>query len=181
MEERDRSAVELLQGTLKECFQRIHFARAVELARSRRYLEAEGLLAPNGRAPTDPKELDLLARIAAQQRRFDQARRLWDTALRLSPNNSDYKRAIQRAEAEEHAQKIWRRSAIIALTTVTAAALTLAVVNFLASRTRAPIQIMKDTKASNASAQQQPQRALQPRQQPSQQKQVPLSVSPQKQ
>lgn len=180
MEEQQKWAVEM-RGTLKECFQQIRFARAVELARSRRYLEAEGLLAPNGRVPSDPKELDLLARIAAQQRRFDQARRLWDAALRLSPNNSDYQRAIQRAEAAEHAQQIWRKSAVIALAVVTAVALVLAVVNFLASRTPAPKQTPKDSKASNAPAQQrQLPRAPQPSQQPSQQKQVPPPVTPQK-
>ena len=102
MEEQQKWAVEV-RGTLKECFEQIRFARAVELARSRRYLEAEGLLAPNGRVSSDPKELDLLARIAAQQRRFGQARRLWEAALRLAPNNSDYQRAIQRAVAAGHA------------------------------------------------------------------------------
>ena len=58
----------------------MRFARAAELARSLRYLEATMVLSPNGRLPIEPGELDLLARIAPQQKQFDQAGRLWEVA-----------------------------------------------------------------------------------------------------
>jgi len=66
------------RSIIKECFEQMRFARAAELARSRRYLEATMVLSPNGRLPIEPRELDLLARIAAQQKQFDQAGRLWE-------------------------------------------------------------------------------------------------------
>lgn len=104
-----------LHDTLKECFVQIRFARAAELARSGRFLEAEGLLSPNGRESSDPKELDLLARISAQQRRYRRARRLWEIALKRSPGNADFERAIQRTRDAERFQAILRKGAIIAL------------------------------------------------------------------
>lgn len=79
-----------IHDALKVCFEQIRFARAAELARSHRYLEAEGLLAPNGQESSDPKDLDLLARISAQQRRYERARRLWEAALKQSPDNAGY-------------------------------------------------------------------------------------------
>jgi hypothetical protein len=104
-----------LQDAVKECFEQIRFARAAELARSRRYLEAEGLLSPNGRESSDPKDLDLLARISAQQRRYGRARRLWEAALKESPGNADYARAIERAKNAERFQAMLQTAAIIAL------------------------------------------------------------------
>ena len=84
---------EILQQTkriLEECFDQIRFARAADLARSRRYLEAEGLLSQNGRLPTEPKELDLLARIAAQQGQYSRAEELWKKALAKSPDREEF-------------------------------------------------------------------------------------------
>src|SRR5947208_1678589 len=68
-------AKKLVRAALKDYSEQLRFARAAELARSRRYLEAEGLLAPKGRVSADPQDLDLLARIAAQQRQYARARR----------------------------------------------------------------------------------------------------------
>jgi len=104
-----------LHDMLKECFVQIRFARAAELARSGRFLEAEGLLSPNGRESSDPKELDLLARIYAQQRRYRRARRLWELALKRSPGNAGFERAIKRTRDAERFQAILRKGAIIAL------------------------------------------------------------------
>lgn len=97
MEEREKWVVEL-RGTLKECFDQIRVARAVELARSRRYLEAEGLLSPNGRLPSDPRELDLLARIAAQQKQYRRAEDLWKKALAKAPDREAFRRGLNALE-----------------------------------------------------------------------------------
>ena len=86
-----------VRAILSECFQEMHLARATELARSRRYLEATALLMPQGRLPADAKELDLLARIAAQQRRFADAERLWKCASSAGPENTAYRDAAIRA------------------------------------------------------------------------------------
>lgn len=179
MDDQEKWAGEL-RRTLNECFDQIRFARAAELARSRRYLEAEGLLAPNGHASSNPKELDLLARIAAQQGRFDQARRLWEAALRLSPNNSDYEQAIQRAEAAERSQQKRRKIVMIVLATLTAASLVLAAyLLFRASRTPTQQKPTAEDKVSGG-AKQQPQPAPRPNPQPSPAKQAPPSVVPPK-
>lgn len=118
-----------LRDTLKGCFEQIRFARAAELARSGCYLQAEGLLSPNGRESSDPKELDLLARIAAQQRQYGLARRRWDAALQQSPDNADYKRAIERTMEVEHFQMILRKWAIVALVVFSVAVLIISVWN----------------------------------------------------
>ena len=118
------------RSIIKECFEQMRFARAAELARSRRYLEATMVLSPNGRLPIEPRELDLLARIAAQQKQFDQAGRLWEVALQRSPDNENYKRAIQRAAA---AKREGRRRQMIMLNLISvalAAALVLAFLHF---------------------------------------------------
>jgi hypothetical protein len=111
-----------LRDTLKECFEQMRFARAAELARSRRYLEAEGLLAPNGRESSAPRDLDLLARISAQQRQYERARRLWETALQQSPGNADYERAIECTKDAERFQAMLRKCAMIALVCLAVAA-----------------------------------------------------------
>jgi hypothetical protein len=116
-----------LHDTLKECFVQIRFARAAELARFGRYLAAEGLLSPNGREPSDPKELDLLARISARQRRYRRARRLWEIALKQSPGNADYVRAIERTREAERFQAMLRKAAMLALLGLAVTALVIAV------------------------------------------------------
>jgi cytochrome c-type biogenesis protein CcmH/NrfG len=146
MEESEKQMIEL-HGALKEFLQQNRFALAVKLARARQYLEAEGLLSPNGRTPSDPKELELLARIAAQQRQFNRAHRLWDEALLLSPNNSDYQRAIQLTEEAERGQRIRRKAVTIALAVVATAVLVFAVVNFLGRQDPAPKQTPKGNEA----------------------------------
>jgi len=179
MDDQEKWAGEL-RRTLNECFDQIRFARAAELARSRRYLEAEGLLAPNGHASSNPKELDLLARIAAQQGRFDQARRLWEAAFRISPNNSDYERAIQRAEAAERSQQKRQKIVMIVLATLTVASLVLAAyLLFQAFRTPTKQKPTAEEKISGG-AKQQPQQAPRPNPQPSPAKQAPPSVVPPK-
>jgi hypothetical protein len=105
----------------------MRFARAAELARFGRYLAAEGLLSPNGREPSDPKELDLLARISARQRRYRRARILWEIALKRSPGNTNYERAIERTREAERFQKMLRKAAMLALLGLAVIALVIAV------------------------------------------------------
>ena len=90
------------QETLRDCFEQIRYAQATDLARAGRYLEAEALLMPHGQHPIALRELDLLARICAQQRQYERARNYWEAALQKSPGNTDYQRAIARAaEAQQ--------------------------------------------------------------------------------
>ncbi len=122
------TATTQVNEALKEFFDQVRFSRAVELAHSRRYLEAEGLLSPNGRESSEPKELDLLARIAAQQKQYARARRLWESALKQSPENADYQRAIQRTREAEQFQAKLRKVAMIVVATLAV------IVSFLAVR-----------------------------------------------
>jgi hypothetical protein len=64
------------RAALDDYFFKIRLARATELAQSKRFIEAEAVLSPKGELTDNPCELDLLARIAAQQEQFAKARRL---------------------------------------------------------------------------------------------------------
>ena len=80
---------------LEGCFAKIRLARATELAQSGRLLEAEAVLVQNGELPDTPGELDLSARIAARQGRFDEARRRWTAAMQREPENEVYLQCIE--------------------------------------------------------------------------------------
>ncbi len=80
---------------LQNCFAQIRLARVTELAQSGRLLEAEALLAHNGELPHNASELDLLARIAARQGRFDEARRRWNAAMQIEPANEIYRQCLE--------------------------------------------------------------------------------------
>lgn len=86
---------------LESCIAKIRFARATELAQSRRFIEAEALLSPKGVLTDDPCELDLLARIAAKQEQFGKARHLWESALLKAPNNEEYTECLKQAQKWE--------------------------------------------------------------------------------
>lgn len=83
------------QTALQSCFTQIRLARATELAQSGRLLEAEAVLVQNGRLPHNASELDLLARIAARQGRFHEARRRWEAALQIEPGNEIYRQCLE--------------------------------------------------------------------------------------
>lgn len=80
---------------LQDWFAQIRLARATELAQSGRLLEAEAVLAQNGELPRNASELDLLARIAARQGRFDEARRRWNAAIQIDPGNEIYRQCLE--------------------------------------------------------------------------------------
>ena len=108
MQEQEERARQV-QSTLKEYFQQMRFASATELARSRRFLEAEALLVRHGRLPESSCELDLLARIAAQQGHFEKARRCWKAALQHEPANLTYEIDITAVGQAEKAAVVRRK------------------------------------------------------------------------
>jgi hypothetical protein len=116
--------------TLGECFDQIRLARATELARSRRFLEAESLLSPKGRLPESARALDLLARIAAQQKRFRDARRFWEAALQKTPGDNGYQDAIRQLERAERANELCRKVSLVCVAVLSIATLVVLIVNF---------------------------------------------------
>jgi len=82
------------RSVIERFFDDIRIARATELAQLDKFAEAEAALMNNGALPASARELDLLARIAARQARFEQARRLWNKALQLEPGNPLYRQCI---------------------------------------------------------------------------------------
>jgi cytochrome c-type biogenesis protein CcmH/NrfG len=139
-----------LRDTLKECFEQMRFARAAELARSRRYLEAEGLLAPNGRESPDPRDLDLLARISAQQRQYERSRRLWEKALQQSPGNADYERAIECTKEAERFQAKIRKGVVIAFSFLAVITVTICIWSFF--HRPSPSSAIDEQKQANSSS-----------------------------
>ncbi|HKW29968.1 MAG TPA: hypothetical protein VJT54_11565 [Verrucomicrobiae bacterium] len=103
MNEQDNQLPTQTRAALEKCLAQIRLVRATDLAQSRRFLEAESLMAPNGELPDDPRELDLLARIAAKQEQFAEARRLWEAALQKSPANVEYSQCLERVQKLERA------------------------------------------------------------------------------
>ena len=91
---------------LEACLAKIRLARATELAQSKRFLEAEAVLSPNGALTDDPRELDLLARIAAKQEQFDKARQLWEAALQKSPANEEFSQCLKQAQKWERLSNV---------------------------------------------------------------------------
>jgi len=96
------------------------FAKAVNLARSGRYIEVESLLQPvmqKGNPP--PAVLDLLARIRAQQGRLAEAQVFWSEAIRMNPDEQRYQAGLQRVAAiGKHLWMMAARKSVIILGTV---------------------------------------------------------------
>lgn len=109
MNEQDQQLPPQARAALDDCFARIRLARATELAQSKRFAEAEAVLSPNGELTDNPSELDLLARIAAQQEQFGKARRLWEAALHASPADVEYSQCLERARKWERTSGILDR------------------------------------------------------------------------
>ena len=114
MQQEDRWAAQV-RGTLTECFDQVRFARAAELARSGRYLEAEALLCRRAELPSNPKDLDLLARIAAQQKQYDRAGDLWNKALARAPGEESFLqalKALQRVRVQKQVNRELQRELV---------------------------------------------------------------------
>jgi tetratricopeptide (TPR) repeat protein len=93
--EREQQLPTQARTALQNCFAQIRLARATELAQSGRLLEAEAVLTHNGELPANVHDLDLLARIAARQGRFDEARRRWNAAIQIEPGNEIYRQCVE--------------------------------------------------------------------------------------
>jgi len=83
------------RNVLAQVFSEIRLARATELAQSERFAEAEAVLREGGYDPANARELDLLARMAAQQGHFDEARRHWNKALQLESGNRTFQQCLK--------------------------------------------------------------------------------------
>ena len=94
MNEQEQQLPAQARTALEKCFAQIRFARATELAQSRRFVEAEAILSPDGKLPESPRELDLLARIAIHDRRFGQAKQLWEQTLKNDPTYEPARAAL---------------------------------------------------------------------------------------
>jgi len=90
---------------------RLRLARATDLAKSGRFLEAEDLIRPSGGIPEGGRELDLLARIAVRQRHYGKAVLLWEGAIRCEPNNEEYRRCVEKLRGRAANLKRWARFA----------------------------------------------------------------------
>jgi hypothetical protein len=99
-----------LRRLAKQFDDRTKLARASELARDGRLLEAEGLLCQGKGLPESVEELDLLARIHVKQGRFDDARRRWRDAGKLdgSPSHDECIDILNRWLEYRHRLVLWR-------------------------------------------------------------------------
>jgi hypothetical protein len=86
---------------------KLRLARATDLAKAGRFLEAESLLHSSRGIPEGGKELDLLARIAVRRRHFGKARLLWEAAMRSEPQNGEYRQCVEQLREREVKLKRW--------------------------------------------------------------------------
>jgi hypothetical protein len=100
-----------VQRLVADYDRRLRLARATDLAKSGRFLEAEGILNSSGGIPEGGGELDLLARIAVRQRRYGKALLLWEGAMRCDPNNEEYRRCVEKLRERVANLKRWARFA----------------------------------------------------------------------
>lgn len=114
------------RNVLQQVFGEIRLARATELAQSERFAEAEAVLREGGYEPESAGELDLLARMAALQGNFDKARGLWNRALQLDPQNSNFQSCLRSLTPGRQAErmiavnesKLWNLFAVVVVTLV---------------------------------------------------------------
>jgi hypothetical protein len=97
-----------LRRLAKQFDDRTKLARASELARDGRLLEAEGMLYQG--PPQSVDELDLLARIHVRQGRFEDARRRWKDAAKLdgSHTHDECIELLDRWLEYRHRMVLWR-------------------------------------------------------------------------
>ena len=111
---------------------KLRLARATDLAKCRRFLEAEALLHSSHGIPEGGKELDLLARIAVRQWHYGKARLLWEAAMRSEPNNGEYRECVEQLRERQTKLKRWARFAGIGfLSLVGAAVLAIGIDSFV--------------------------------------------------
>jgi tetratricopeptide (TPR) repeat protein len=70
-------------------------AWAAILARKGKLIEAQNMLLPIANQPqAGTSAIDLLAKVYIQQKKIDEAQRLWLRAIQLEPNNMHFLRAL---------------------------------------------------------------------------------------
>lgn len=106
-----------IRATLGAAFEQIRLARAAELARSSRLLEAAAILAPDGRLPENPQGLDMLARIAVRLQDFDTAQCCWRNASQMEPGNPAYAECLGELQLARRKERL-RRKVVVGLSTV---------------------------------------------------------------
>jgi hypothetical protein len=102
--------------TLDRYFMKVRLARATEMAQQGRYLTARSLLSLDGHLPQHSGELDLMARIAAHQGFYEEARSLWETALKRDVENELCLRALKVIPTSgQIRRKLWMAYVSVAL------------------------------------------------------------------
>ena len=87
-------AFDKIRDILSEYSADMNFAMASEYARRCDYSQAKALLLPHGKIPDSTRELDLLARISANNGDSVAAKRFWLLALEKEPDNQNIKESI---------------------------------------------------------------------------------------
>jgi len=94
------------QEAIAQFVSALRLARASELGICGNLLLAETILTP----PTSTLELNLLAKIVAQQGRYREAIDLWKEAVLREPDNAAFQNAITFCEGAERSRTtLWRR------------------------------------------------------------------------
>jgi tetratricopeptide (TPR) repeat protein len=109
----------------------IAFLSASTLAANGRLEEAEALLSPDGRLPSAPQALDLLARIAIHSGDLKQARKLWEAALQAEPSYEPARRALQSLQTPWFALAVIKRIAFLLSASLAACLALIGVVTLL--------------------------------------------------
>jgi hypothetical protein len=98
-----------------ECVEDLRFAHATELARAGLYAAAKALLLPANQTLTEARDLDLLARIEANQHHYAEAQRIWLAAATVSSEPNNY-RLLASEAANAGQARFLRKQVVLALT-----------------------------------------------------------------
>lgn len=94
-------------------FTQTRLANASVLAVAGRYVEAEALIKPQGLDPTDDRELDLLARIQANQAKYLKAHYYWVTASKAALSEVEYSKLANLAMRAEWTRREIRQLCLV--------------------------------------------------------------------
>ncbi|MEJ5201077.1 MAG: tetratricopeptide repeat protein [Anaerolineales bacterium] len=89
---------------LKSSLARLDYLSAIELAQSGDLSSAENLLRKLIQEDPTEENYDLLARVLAQQERFDEAKEMWDQILLQNPNHKNARAAVNKIESRKRKQ-----------------------------------------------------------------------------
>jgi flagellar motor protein MotB len=83
---------------LSDCLSRLGWLQAAAAARSGDLNQAEAILQARSRQQPTPENLDLLARVLAQQGRLTEAEQAWKRVLHISPQHANARAGLERIE-----------------------------------------------------------------------------------